>query len=151
MKISCGIIPFREGEDGELEFFVGHPGGNYGNQRNLWMFLKGAVEEGETWTDTAIREFREETGLTMDDFQVGTLIPLGSVQQNPHKTVVAYGLYYPNINPDTCFSNMVDDVTPEIDRYCWMNYENICKYTHHTHIGFYDQLITMHNNNKECQ
>lgn len=143
MKTSCGIIPFRKNEDGEMEFFVGHPGGDYGRQRDLWMFLKGAVEEGETWAETAIREFKEETGLSMEDCESGMLIPLGSVQQNPHKVAVAYGLHYPNIDPDKCFSNMVDEFTPEIDKYRWMKYDDICKYTHHTHIGFYDQLIDM--------
>lgn len=143
MKTSCGIIPFRKNEEGEMEFFVGHPGGHYNNQRELWMFLKGAVEEGETWSETAIREFKEETGLSMEDCESEMLIPLGSVQQNPHKVAVAFALHYPNIDPDKCFSNMVDSVTPEIDRYAWMTYEQICKYTHHTHIGFYDQIIDM--------
>lgn len=143
MNTSCGIIPFRKNENGEMEFFVGHPGGNYPSQRNLWMFLKGAVENDESWVDTAIREFKEETGLTMDDCEDIALIPLGSVQQNPHKVAVAYGLHYPNIDPRMCHSNMVDSVTPEIDDYRWMTYDDICKYTHHTHIGFYDQLMEM--------
>lgn len=143
MVISCGIIPFRKNDDGELEFFVGHPGGNYPNQRDLWMFLKGSVENNESWAETALREFREETGLKMGDCDPSMLIPLGSVQQNPHKIAVAFGLNYPNIDPSECFSNLIDGITPEIDRYCWMTYEQICRFTHHTHIGFYDQLIEM--------
>lgn len=143
MNTSCGIIPFRKNDKGEVEFFVGHPGGHYPNQRDLWMFLKGAVEGDESWTDAALREFKEETGLGLEDCDVNNLIPLGSVQQNPHKIAVAFGLYYPNINPDKCYSNMVDDITPEIDSYKWMNYEQICRYTHHTHIGFYDQIMSM--------
>lgn len=143
MNISCGIIPFRKNESGEMEFFLGHPCGNWGGQKELWMFLKGAVEGDETWSDTALREFKEETGLTMEDCESGMLIPLGSVQQNHHKIAVAFGLHYPNIDPSKCFSNMVDDVTPEIDRYRWMTYDEVCKYTHHTHIWFYDQLIDM--------
>lgn len=144
MKISCGIIPFRKNKNGELEFFLGHPGGNYKNCRNLWMFLKGAIEKDESWEDTALREFKEETGLTMDGCNREMLIPLGSVQQNPHKVTVAFGLHYPNIDPDTCVSNIADDgVTPEIDKYKWMSYDEVCKYTHHTHLWFYDQLIDM--------
>lgn len=143
MNISCGIIPFRKNENGEMEFFVGHPGGNYPNQRNLWMFLKGAVEEEETWAETALREFKEETGLPMEGCDISMLIPLGSVQQNPHKIAVAFGLNYPNIDPETCYSNMTEENTPEIDRYCWMTYDQVCKFTHHTHIGFYDQIMDM--------
>lgn len=144
MNISCGIIPFRKNEKGEMEFFVGHPGGNYHNQRDLWMFLKGAVENGESWVETALREFKEETGLTMDGCNTDMLIPLGSVQQNPHKIAVAFGLEYPDIDPKECYSNMVENTNiPEIDKYCWMNYEQICRYTHHTHLFFYNQLMDM--------
>lgn len=143
MNISCGIIPFRKNENGEMEFFVGHPGGNYPNQRNLWMFLKGAVEGDESWAETALREFKEETGLTMEGCDTNILIPLGSVQQNPHKIAVAFGLNYPNIDPETCHSNMTEENIPEIDRYCWMTYDQVCKFTHHTHIGFYDQIMDL--------
>lgn len=145
MNTSCGIIPFRKNEEGEMEFFVGHPGGHYPNQKDLWMFLKGAVENGETWKETALREFKEETGLPMEDCEINSLIPLGSVQQNPHKIAVAFGLYYPDIDPEKCFSNTVNGIIPEIDKYCWMTYDQICKYTHHTHMFFYDQLIEMNN------
>ena len=143
MKISCGIIPFRKNENGEVEFFLGHPGEHYSSTKNMWMFLKGGVEGDETWVETAMREFNEETGLSMNDVDESVLIPLGSVQQNPHKVVVAFGLHYPDINPDVCHSNMVDGITPEIDKYRWMTYEEVCKYTHHAHIGFYDQIIEM--------
>lgn len=145
MKTSCGIIPFRKNEEGEMEFFVGHPGGHYNNQKDLWMFLKGAVENNETWSETALREFKEETGLTMEDCEISNLIPLGSVQQNPHKIAVAFGLYYPNIDPEKCFSNTIDGITPEIDKYCWMTYDQIRRYTHHTHMFFFDQLMEMNN------
>ena len=141
MKTSCGIIPFRKNEKGEMEFFVGHPGGHYPNQKDLWMFLKGAVEDGETWKETALREFKEETGLTLGDDVADKLITLGSVQQNPHKIAAAFGLEYPNIDPNKCHSNMVDGVTPEIDKYCWMTYDQICRYTHPTHMFFYEQLM----------
>lgn len=145
MSVSCGIIPFRKNEEGKLEFLVGHPGGNHYNQRNLWMFLKGAVEDNESWEETAVREFMEETGITFDDINELTLIPLGSVQQNPYKTAVAFGLNYPNIDPTKCFSNLTEEGFPEIDKYCWMNYDDICRYTHHTHLIFYNQLIDMYN------
>lgn len=141
MNTSCGIIPFRHNKEGNLEFFVGHPGGNRSQQRDLWMFLKGGNENGETWAETALREFKEETGLELEGVSDKMLIPLGSVQQNPHKIAVAFGLHYPNIDTDKCFSNMVDDITPEIDRYSWMTYDLICRYTHPTHITFYDKLI----------
>lgn len=75
MIYSCGIIPFRVNDMGELEFFVGHPGGNYQGQENYWAFLKGTVENDESWAETAIREFKEETGLTLEDCESKLLIP----------------------------------------------------------------------------
>lgn len=147
MKYSAGIIPFRENKKGELEFFVGHPGGASWSQRNYWAYLKGGVEKGEDYSTTAIREFKEESGLSMKDCPSDMLIPLGSVLQNPRKTVVAFGLYYPNIDPSECHSNMADNgLNPEIDKYQWMTYEELKKCTHPQHLHFYEKLIEMNKN-----
>lgn len=141
MKHSAGIIPFRVNENGVMEFFLGHPGGI---TRNYWAFLKGGVDEGENWKDTAIREFKEESGLSMEDCESQMLIPLGTAMQNPRKMVVAYGLHYPNINPFNCHSNMADNgLVPEIDGYKWMTYEQLKTCTHPAHLTFYEQLISL--------
>lgn len=146
MIYSAGIIPYRINAEGEMEFFVGHPGGNHWNSRNLWMFLKGQVEDNENWRTTAIREFQEETNLTLPEEVLNNLIPLGSVLQNSHKTTIAFGLYYPDIDPNNCVSNMADDGScREIDDYQWMTYDKLKDVTHCTHIGFYEQLMSMNN------
>ena len=142
MKHSAGIIPFRDNEEGILEFFVGHPGG--WDKRDYWGFLKGGIEEGEDIVDAAIREFKEESGLNMIDCDSFLLIPLGNVRQNPNKTVEAFGLYYPYILPSECHSNLTEDgVTPEIDKYRWMTYEELKDKTHPTHLRFYKLLTNM--------
>ena len=63
MIYSAGIIPFRRNSKGEVEFFVGHPGGVGWQWKDYWAYLKGGVEGEETWEETALREFREESGL----------------------------------------------------------------------------------------
>lgn len=147
MKYSAGIIPFRINGDGVMEFFVGHPGGFRWFGVNYWAFLKGGVEKGETWADAAIREFKEESGLTMEDCESGYLIPLGSVLQNPNKTVIAFGLHYPNIDCDKCHSNLAEGTnTPEIDSYRWMTLAELEKSTHKTHLLFYNILIKLNEN-----
>jgi len=144
MKYSAGIIPFRVNSNNELEFFVGHPGGIGWRNREYWAYLKGGVEAGENYVTAAIREFKEESGLSMEDCESQMLIPLGTSLQNPKKTVIAYGLYYPNINPNDCHSNMADNgLNPEIDAYRWLTYEELKKYTHPAHLIFYETLIKM--------
>lgn len=144
MNYSAGIIPFRVNSDGEMEFFLGHPGGRYNERKDNWFFLKGGIEEGESQSDAALREFKEETGLSMEDCPSEMLIPLGTVQQSTHKVVIAFGLHYPNIDPFQCRSNLCDDgFTREVDRYQWMGYDKVKRVTHPTHLKFYKQLLDL--------
>lgn len=144
MIYSAGIIPFRRNNNGEIEFFVGHPGGEMWKNRNYWAFLKGGVEEGESWQDTALREFTEESGISLSSISKNNLIALGTVQQNKHKIVIAFGAYLPDIDPNECHSNMADNgENVEIDRYAWFNFDTLKNITHPTHIGFYEQIIDL--------
>ena len=55
---SAGIIVFRDRPGAGRQYLVIYHRGEY------WNFPKGGVDEGESELDTAIRELREETGLT---------------------------------------------------------------------------------------
>lgn len=144
MIYSAGIIPFRRNNTGELEFFVGRPGGIDSEATNYFAFLKGHVEHNETWLEAALREFREESNVELTDVKESDLIPLGTAQQNKNKVVVAYALYYPNIDENSCFSNMADNgLWPEIDKYAWMTYDELKDITHPTHLKFYDKITDM--------
>ena len=56
-ETSAGIILFRK-EDSKILFLLLHyPFGH-------WDFIKGKMEEGESTHETAIRETKEETGIT---------------------------------------------------------------------------------------
>ena len=56
-ETSAGIVLFRK-ENGKLLFLLLHyPSGH-------WDFVKGKMENGESPHETAIRETREETGIT---------------------------------------------------------------------------------------
>lgn len=142
MEYSAGIIPFRKNEKGEIEFFVGHPGGVGWQWNDYWAFLKGGVENGESWVDCAWREFQEESGIELNEDLKSKLISLGTSQQNKRKIVIAYAMEYPNIEPSECFSNIADNgLNPEIDRYAWFTFEELKKKTHPMHITFYEQII----------
>lgn len=146
MVKSAGIIPFRERiyEDGrtELEFFVGRPW----MSSDYYAFLKGGMEEDENVDETALREFKEESGLTLDDCESQMLIPLGWVQQNCRKMVFAFGLHYPNIDPKQCSSNLTQSGKPEIVDYAWMTYDELKQHTTRAHLQYYKKLIAMNNN-----
>ena len=59
LQKSCGVIPFRY-RSGEKEYLV------LLQTNNCWSFPKGHMEPGETEEETALRELKEETGLTAD-------------------------------------------------------------------------------------
>ena len=137
MKRSVGIIPVKI-VDGELQFFVGHPGGW---KRDYWAYLKGGIEAGEDAKHTALREFKEESGVDLSD-KMSELVWLGFAKQNPKKMVGAFYVFVDDIDPAKCFSNLIEDgVTPEIDRYCWMNFEKLEPLTHPAHIPFYKRIM----------
>ena len=145
MIYSAGIIPFRFNND-KIEFFLGHPGGKVWANKNYWAYLKGGVEEGENWLTAARREFEEETGISLAKYSDKDFIPLGTSQQNPKKCVIAFALEFSpeegeDIDPSKCHSNLCDDnVTPEIDKYGWFDFDTTVKITHKAHLVFYDRL-----------
>ncbi len=56
-KITCGIFLFDK--NGYL--LIGKPTGG-----NVWSVPEGLMDEGETYEQTAIREFKEESNIDLD-------------------------------------------------------------------------------------
>lgn len=74
-----------------LEVFLVHPGGPFWAKKDdgAWSIPKGEFrEQEEAALDAAIREFREETGLTV----AGTFRPLPPVRQRSGKIVHAWAV-----------------------------------------------------------
>ena len=59
-EVSAGIILFNENE-GRKFLLLNYPSGH-------WDFVKGKMEDGEDTKTTALRETREETGITDINF-----------------------------------------------------------------------------------
>ena len=56
-ETSAGIVLFRKEEAKKLFLLLHYPSGH-------WDFVKGKMEKGESTHQTAIREAKEETGIT---------------------------------------------------------------------------------------
>lgn len=151
MSTSAGIIPYRI-NNGHIEFFVGHPGSPYWKNNPYYAFLKGGLEEGEDSFMAAIREFKEESGLSLPSVP---FISLGAVKQNSKKTVYAYGVLF-DIDPEKCFSNEcevehpsnsgIKIKIPEIDKYAWMTFDKLKEITNKNHLLFYKEIINYERN-----
>ena len=62
-EVSAGIILFNESK-GRKFLLLNYPSGH-------WDFVKGKMEDGEDTKTTALRETKEETGITDIDFCEG--------------------------------------------------------------------------------
>ena len=60
-ETSAGIVLFRKEESKILFLLLHYPSGH-------WDFVKGKMEQGESTHQTAIRETKEETGITDIEF-----------------------------------------------------------------------------------
>lgn len=141
MIYSAGIIPYRKNDNGEYEFFLGHPGGESWSKKDYWALLKGETERGETFKATAIREFQEESGVILTKEEKERLWPLGQIRQNRRKIVIAYALEKGDIDPSKCFSNLVYGYNfPEVDKYQWIPFSEIESKTSEKYAIFYKKI-----------
>ncbi|MGD1008225.1 MAG: NUDIX domain-containing protein [Ignavibacteriaceae bacterium] len=100
--VSAGLLMYSI-NNGELKVFLVHPGGPFFKNKDegYWGIPKGLHEYDETLLDTALREFREETGID----PAGDFLPLGSVKQKNGKTVHAWAFRDGNNKPVKIQSN----------------------------------------------
>lgn len=88
-EISAGIIAYRKTAEGP-RFLILYHGHNY------WNFPKGKIESEEKSFQTAVREVREETGLTRNDlrfdesFKTSENFTFWRNKEKIHKTIVFY-------------------------------------------------------------
>src|SRR4051812_34806216 len=87
--LSAGVLLFRE-HRGQTEVLLIKPGGPFWRNKDAgaWMIPKGAVEEGETPAEAALREFEEETGTRL----TAVPFPLAKVRQAGGKHVEAFAV-----------------------------------------------------------
>ena len=79
-KFSCGSVVYRRTES-EVQILLIKQFVN----DNAWGIPKGGMEEGETYTETAIRETFEETGITI---KIITQLPYVVITRKNYRKIV---------------------------------------------------------------
>jgi predicted NUDIX family NTP pyrophosphohydrolase len=152
MKQSAGILLYKKVK-GELFLLLAHPGGPFWKNKDLgtWTIPKGEFTEEETAFDAAIREFREETGISLS----GEFIELKSIKQKSGKVVYAWALEK-EVDVTTIKSNVIEiewppksgkKITiPEIEKTEWFTVDQATKKIIPAQQSFITQLVE---NNKK--
>jgi len=89
MAVSAGILVHRA-LAGRPEVLLAYPGGQLWRRRDRgsWIVPKGLIEAGEDPLAAAIREFVEETGLSV----LGPFRPLSPIHQRGGKLVLCWAV-----------------------------------------------------------
>ena len=143
---SAGLIPYRQAP-GELEILIAHPGGPFWARRQdgAWSIVKGEIADGEDPLGCAVREFREETGWTIDP---EAAIALGEVRQKAGKRIIAWAVEA-DLDPSELVSESVTvdmggrAVTfPEIDEVRWCGRDDALRLLNPAQTAYYERLNT---------
>jgi len=129
LKQSAGLLLYRK-TNNELQIFLVHPGGPFFKNKDagVWSIPKGEFLNDEEALTAAKREFKEETGHSID----GHFIPLSPVTLKSGKIVYAWAVEG-DIDAQNIHSNLFEmewppksgkkQSFPEIDRGGWFNIE----------------------------
>ena len=118
---SAGIVLYREDSGKKLFLLLHYPSGH-------WDFVKGRIEKGEQEKEAAIREAREETGITDVEFIDGFEEKIHYTYQYDGKQVkkeVVFFLGKTNTSNVTISDEHLDHVWLEYDlAYSKTTYQN---------------------------
>jgi len=146
MKQSAGILLYRI-RNKQLEVFLVHPGGPFFKNKDAgsWTIPKGEPEVEEPLFQTALREFREETGF-LPNGQARELTP---ITQKAGKRVSCWAIEG-NLDPEQLQSNTFEiewppksgkrKAFPEIDKGEWFSLEEAGKKINQMQISFLLEL-----------
>lgn len=125
-KISAGLLLYRIHDEGPQVLLV-HPGGPFWVNKDAgsWSIPKGEAQSQEDLLAVALREVREETGITV----LGPFTPLSPVRQSG-KVVHAWAARYDGeVEPDASNTFSIEYPPrsgqfrefPEVDKADWFD------------------------------
>lgn len=151
-KQSAGILVFKI-ISGEMHVFLVHPGGPFWKNKDIgaWSIPKGEFTNEENALDAAIREFKEETGISVS----GEFIELSPVKLKSGKIVYAWALKMDiNLSDVKCESYINIDwpprsgkilSIPEVDKAEWFVVEKAKEKINPAQSAFINELIRIYN------
>lgn len=145
-KQSAGLLLYRVLEE-EAEVLLVHPGGPFfrNKDRGWWTVPKGEVMPGEKAIETALREFKEETGYSPD----GDFITLQPVVQKGGKVVHCWAVRGDmDASQTTCNTFTIEWPPssgkmanfPEVDRARWFSLDEARLYINERQVPFLQEL-----------
>ena len=136
MKRSAGLLLYRF-KNGTPQYFLVHPGGPFWKKKDIgaWSIPKGEVEENEDHLKAAIREMKEETGISIQISKERFMV-LPEVKQNPGKVISAWAAEA-DFDNSSIKSNSFEiewppksgkkQYFPEVDKAGWFSFEEARK------------------------
>lgn len=113
-ELSCGFILFQKGTD---RLLVCHPNGKPGTGYHSFDIPKGHIEDNEEPFDAAMRELREETGIT----EVEDIRDLGHCPYQSTKALHLFSAYADfdinQLHCDSMFTDNFGNEKREVDKY----------------------------------
>jgi predicted NUDIX family NTP pyrophosphohydrolase len=147
MKQAAGILPYKK-TNGQLLFFLVHPGGPFWKNKELgaWSIAKGEFDDTEIAFNAAIREFEEETGKRL----AGDFMELAPVKLKSGKIIYAWAIQC-DLDASAVTSNTFEtewppksgnrQTFPEVDKAAWFDAETAIEKIHPAQAGFIAQLV----------
>ena len=120
-RLSCGIVILNP----DRELLLCHVTG-----QDHWDLPKGGLDAGETPLEAALRETREETGLSLDA-EADRLRDLGRLRYTSKKDLHLFAIRLPRFDLAQlhCASHFQERPTgrrlPEMDGYDWVDFDGV--------------------------
>jgi predicted NUDIX family NTP pyrophosphohydrolase len=144
---SAGLLVFRKAAGGP-EFFLVHPGGPFWKNKDAgaWSIPKGEYTEPEEPLAAAVREFKEETGQTIN----GTFISLTPIIQKAGKEVQAWAvegdvdaenIHCNNMKMEWPYKSGKWVSFPEVDKAAWFNAADAKEKINPAQYAFIEELL----------